>query len=124
MPVFIYIKSRINSFKFAFKGLRLLWREANFRIHCIVFILVLAVSFYLEITKVEWMFVLLSSTLVFVSEAINTAVEKTLDFIKTEQDKRIEVIKDISAGFVLIAAINAVVVGVIVFLPKLLLFFQ
>jgi len=119
-----YIKLRIKSFVFAFKGLMLLWKEANFRIHCVAFVLVLIVSFYLEISRLEWIFVLLSSTLVLVSEAINTAIEKTLDFIKTENDKRIEVIKDISAAFVLIAAISAVVVGGVIFIPKILLFFQ
>ena len=106
------------SFGFAIKGLTLLWKEANFRIHIIAFLLAVSLSLYLEISSVEWMLIITSSALVLVSEAINTAIEKTLDFISTEQNPKIAYIKDISAAFVLIAAIAAVIVGGVVFIPK------
>lgn len=115
-----YLKGRVSSFKFAIKGIRLLWREPNFRIHVIVFLIVLIFSFYLKITNLEWIVVILSSSFVLVSEAINTAIEKTLDFLTLEKDNTIEKIKDISAGFVLISAINAVIVGGIIFIPKII----
>lgn len=113
-----FLKGRLLSFKFAFKGLKVLWNEPNFRIHAVLFLMAVILSIYLEISSLEWMFILISSTLVFVAEGINTVVEKTMDFISTEQNKKIALIKDASAAFVLISAINAAIIGAIIFIPK------
>ena len=114
-----YLKGRIKSFGFAFTGFKYLFLEANFRIHIVAFILVVALSFYLNISSLEWLFVLSSSALVLISEAINTAIEKTLDYISTDKNVSIGKIKDISASFVLISALYATAVGAIIFIPKL-----
>jgi diacylglycerol kinase (ATP) len=119
MQIGKYLKERMGSFKFAFLGLKLLMYEANFRIHVIAFILVIALSFYFKISNQEWLFILVSSFLVLICEAINTAIEKTMDFISVEKNNFIANIKDISAAFVLISAVNAIVVAAIIFIPKL-----
>lgn len=118
-----YLTSRIRSFKFAFRGLAHLFLEPNFRIHLIALIFVVSLSFYFSLSNIEWLIVLLSIALVLVAEAVNTAIEKLIDFITLEPKKEIARIKDMSAAFVLIAAINAVVIGSIIFIPKLLLKF-
>ncbi len=115
-----YLKGRINSFGFAFIGFKLLMKEANFQIHIFVFALVIILSFYFSISSQEWFFVVFSSVFVLVCEAINTAIEKMMDFVSKERDDKIANIKDISAAFVFISAMNAVIVGGIIFIPKLL----
>ncbi len=114
-----YLKERQQSFGFAINGLRLLWNEANFRIHILALSFVVLMSWYLNITILEWLVVILSSSFVLVSEGINTVIEKTLDFVSIEQSKTIGKIKDISAAFVLLTAINAVIVAGIIFIPKI-----
>ncbi len=115
----MFLSKRIKSFSYAFSGLKCLWREVNFRIHIVAFIFVLIVSFGFDISKIEWLFVILSSFLVFFAEGLNTSIEKLLDFIEPDYNSKVKVIKDISAGFVLLAAINAIVVGSIIFFPKI-----
>ncbi len=115
-----FLRLRYKSFGFAIKGFKYLWKEDNFKIHILALVLLISLSIFFEISRTEWLFVILASTLVILSEAVNTAIEKTLDFIKNEQDQRIGAIKDMSAAFVLIAAISALAIGLIIFLPKLL----
>ena len=118
-----YLWKRISSFGFALKGIKVLLSEPNFRIHIVAFVLVLPLSFYFNISKTEWIFIITISAFVMITEAINTAIEKTLDFISLESNPKIGLIKDISAGFVLMAAICAIIVGGIIFLPKIYLLF-
>jgi len=115
-----YLKGRIKSFKYALTGLKLLLKELNFQIHLVAFVLIIILSIYLKISSYEWLFVLLSSFFVLICEAINTAIEKIMDFTSLEKDKRIADIKDISAAFVLLSAINAVIVGAFIFVPKII----
>lgn len=68
----------------------------------------------------EWFFVLSAGFLVLICEAINTVIEKAMDRITETYDIKIKDIKDMSAGFVLLAAIYAVIVGSIVFIPKII----
>ena len=118
-----FFRKQYRSFGFAFKGFRFLWREDHFKFHLLGLLLVILLSIYFDISNNEWLFIILASTLVLLSEAVNTAIEKTLDFIKNEHDQRIGTIKDMSAAFVLLAAISALVIGGIIFLPKILRLF-
>lgn len=115
-----YLRQRIQSFKYAFRGLVFLWTEANFRIHVFSLIAVLFVGFAFDISVFEWMWILFSSALVLITEAINTVLEKTLDYIQPEQDTRVGRLKDMSAAFVLMAALNSIIVGIIIFSPKII----
>lgn len=83
--------------------------------------MVVILGFVLSLNKTDWLWILLAIALVIISEMANTAIEKICDKISPERDADIKVIKDISAGFVLVAAIFALLVGAIIFTPYLLL---
>lgn len=113
---------RLKSFKFAFNGLRILIKEEhNARIHFIVAVCVIAVGFFLKLTTIEWISVLFSIGLVIVTEIINTSIENIANFISPEKNISIKKIKDLAAASVLISAIIAAIIGVIIFLPKILI---
>ena len=112
-------KSLVESLNYAVLGIiQSLKRERNMQIHLIIGFLVLMFSLFSHITKMEFLFVIFAITFVIVTEMINTAIEKTLDAIINYTYPLVKVAKDISAGAVLIAAINAMIVGYMVFWDK------
>ena len=114
-------KKRIKSFGYAFNGLWLLIRdEHNARIHLFFAILVVAAGFFFEITSTEWLILILTISLVFIAEFFNSAIEALADKVSEEKHPLIKKAKDVAAGGVLSAAIASVVVGVIIFGPKIL----
>lgn len=114
------LKKRIQSFRYAFQGIVTLFRdEHNARIHLFVFILVCIAGLLLKINLSEWMILLLVSGVVFALELVNTALENLCDFVSPQFQKQIKKAKDTAAAAVLVSAITAVVLGFIVFIPKL-----
>ena len=114
------LKARLKSFVYAWAGiLKFFKTEPNAQIHLAATVLVIILSVTLRINKTEVIAVVFSVALVWVTEMINTAIEKTMDFISVRKHERIKTIKDISAGAVLVASIAALLVGAIVFLPKI-----
>jgi len=93
--------------------------EKNFRFHSMFSVFVIILSFILKINLIEWLFIFTAIFLVLAAEVINTSLEKTLDIIDKNHNEKIKLVKDMSAGFVLILSIYAIIVGIIVFLPKL-----
>jgi diacylglycerol kinase len=87
----------------------------NFKIQLITFCFVCTAGFYFKITSFEWLMILGFSALVLSLEALNTSIEKLCDLYSIEENIKIKIIKDISAGAVLIAAFFAVIVGVLIF---------
>lgn len=122
----MYTKSRgfkklLRSFGYAYSGLsEMVKSEQNVRLHLLVTICVIIAGFLLKITLIEWCLVLICISLVWVAEAFNTAIERLTDHIFKERHQTARMVKDISAGAVLVCAIIAAVCGVIIFLPKLL----
>ncbi len=115
------MKRFFKSFKFAIRGLFFAFlNEKNFQFHIFVALVVLILSFILKINQTEWIFIISAIFLVLISELINSAIEKSLNLIDNEYNKNIEIIKDISAGFVLLSALYAIIVGLLIFLPYLL----
>jgi len=115
------IKKQLKSFKYAFNGLWvLLSEERNARIHLFVTVCVLAAGFVFEISKMEWVVVILCIGLVFALELVNTAIENMADFVSKEYHDMIKKIKDLTAAAVLIAAIAAAAIGLIIFFPKII----
>jgi diacylglycerol kinase len=107
-----------RSLGFAGSGLvQLLKQERNFQLHVAAFIVVIAAGIFFGITKLEWLVILLISAVVMGLEAMNTAIEKLCDLYSTETHAGIKKIKDISAAAVLIAAVFALCIAVVVFLP-------
>lgn len=107
-------------FKHAFRGLfRMFSQERNFKIQFVIFVLVILLAFLLEVSRNDWVVLLLVSALVISLETINSAIEKACDLYSTERNEQIKNIKDISAGAVLISALFAIVIGILIFLPYL-----
>lgn len=118
------MKKRIHSFKYALKGIWIVVSsEINFQIHILAALIVIFLGFYLVLTKIEWILVLLCIALVMVAEVFNTAIEKFVDIISPDFNSKAGKIKDIAAGGVLIAAVFAAIIGFIIFLPKILSLF-
>jgi diacylglycerol kinase (ATP) len=112
---------RIKSFKYAFNGLKILFREEhNARIHLFITLLAIVLGFVLKISALEWVAVMLVIGLVFITEIVNTSIENIADFISPEKHAKIKVIKDLAAAAVIVSAIISVLIGLIIFLPKLL----
>jgi diacylglycerol kinase len=115
-----FLAGRRRSFGYALCGIIRFFRtEINARIHLAVTVVVIGASFLFSLSGTEVIMVVFSIAFVWITEMINTAIEKAMDYASIEIDPQIKLIKDIAAGAVLIAAITAMVVGSIVFLPKL-----
>jgi len=113
------ISNRIRSFGFAFNGLKILIKEEhNSRIHLIAAILIVLAGFYFQISMMEWLAITFAIGFVIVLEIINSAIENISDFISPEKNDSIKKIKDLAAAGVLISALTALVIGFIVFIPK------
>lgn len=94
--------------------------EHNARIHLVAAICAVIASIVFEISAFEWIAVMVAIGLVFALELMNSAIESIADFVAPEKNEKIKKIKDLSAAGVLISAITALIVGLIVFLPKIL----
>ncbi len=115
------ISRRIKSFGYAFRGIFFAFKtQHNIWIHLLAIIVVLTAGFLFELTLLEWGLVVLVIGLVLVSEMINTAIEWLVDLVSPEYKEKAGLIKDVAAGAVLIAAIISVIIGAIVFLPKMI----
>ena len=112
--------NRIKSFRYAFEGLSTLLREEpNARIHLVAAIAVTMAGFGLRISHTEWLVLMLTFGMVISLEILNSVVERIADFVSPERHPAIKKIKDLAAAGVLITAMTAVIVGVIIFWPKI-----
>jgi len=119
------IRERIKSFGYAFSGIgHMLRYEHNAWIHTIATIVVVAAGIYLKLSTPEWICIIFAIGIVFIAEAINTAIEQLANAISLAKNKSIQKAKDVAAGAVLIAAIIAATVGLIVFIPHISSNFQ
>ena len=110
----------MSAFRVSFEGIAGAFRaEFNVRIHAAATLVVIALGIWLKVSVTEWALLFISIGTVITAELLNTAVERLADRITREQDPLIKQAKDIAAGGVLIAALVALVVGILVFLPKL-----
>ena len=113
-------KKLINSFKYAFTGMWSAYKsERNMKIHVLATIIVVILGLILKINIVEWCFCITSIVLVISAELLNTAIENIVDMISPEKNEKAKLIKDISAGAVLVLAIGAFIIGMIIFIPKI-----
>ena len=109
----------LDSFNFAFEGIiHTLRTQRNMRIHLAVAFIVIVTALIVNVTKLELIALLISITFVLIAEMINTAVEAAIDIATTSFDPMAKLAKDIAAGAVLIASVNAIAVGYLVFAGK------
>lgn len=116
----IKTKNVLNSFKHAFHGISSAFRtERNFRIHVSVSIVVLSAAFFLRLSKIEWAILILMIVLVIIFELINTAIEFTVDLAHPKPDEHARMAKDIAAAAVLICTGASIIIGLLIFIPKI-----
>ena len=110
-----------KSFGYAFQGIfNTIRTERNIKIHCAAAILVTIFGIWLQISKTEWMICFILFGLILALELVITAVEATVDLFTEERKSLAKKAKDAAAGAVLIVAIFAAVIGILIFIPKLL----
>ena len=94
--------------------------EKNFKREIALGIIVLILSYILKIDKIEFIIVLTMICLVLTTEIINTAIERTVDLVTKEYHELARIAKDVSAGSVLVTSIFALIIGIIIFIPKII----
>lgn len=108
------LKNSMNGLIYAIK------EQKNLKIQLFIALIVVIFSIALQINKIEMLFVCISICFVIFAEIVNTAIEKTVDLVTEEYNEKAKIAKDIAAGAVIIASLNAIIVGIIVFLEKII----
>ena len=118
---FVLMNKFIRGFGYALNGI---WHasvtQLNFRVHLICTLIVVYAGYALHISPNEWLWIILCIALVLAAELFNTAIEFLTDLVSPEYNKKAGLVKDMSAGAVLVTAIGALAIGLIIFVPKLL----
>lgn len=111
----------LKSFGYAFKGIYLLFRyETNAQIHLLATALVIAMGFYFSLTTIEWCIISIAIASVLAAEGFNTAIEKLTNLVSPNFHPLAGQTKDIAAGAVLLVALGAIVIGLLIFGPKII----
>jgi diacylglycerol kinase len=114
-----YLQGRLRSVGFALKGIHTLWAtQPNARIHAVATVCVVAAGWYCQLSRTDWLALVLAMALVWVAEALNTGIEWAVDLASPEQHPLAAKAKDVAAAAVLLASVAAVVVGLLVFVPR------
>ncbi len=120
MPEDNFLKKRIKGIGIATRGAFLLVKtEGSIQVQVVIAIAVTIAGFYYDISATEWMLQIIAIALVLGVEGLNTAVEKMSDYTQPEYDNKIGFIKDIAAGAVMWVSVAAVIIGLIIYLPKI-----
>jgi diacylglycerol kinase len=115
-----YFRQRIKSFGFAIDGIIAFLRsEPHARIHLVATVIVIAAGCWYKVTGSQWIALLLVMGLVWITEMLNTVIEKIMDHLSPDYHPKVKWIKDVAAGAVLIAALIALITGSIIFIPLL-----
>lgn len=110
-----------KSFGYAFEGIwTVVKKERNMKIHCLAVVVVIAAGLFLQLPLYKWCICFLLFGLILALELVNTAVEAVVDLVTEEKKPLAKLAKDAAAGAVLIAAIMAVVIAALMFVPELL----
>jgi diacylglycerol kinase len=118
------LKKLIHSFKYPISGLRYAFKnEQNLDVHILVTVIVIILGLLLKISYTEWLTVVIIIGLVIATELINTAFEALVDLVSPNYHPLAKVVKDTAAAAVLVFAITSVIIGIIIFLPKIIILF-
>lgn len=121
MKKVLSIKRLRKSFGYAIKGIDdVIKHEPNMKIHVVVAILVVIMAFILKVSIIEWIILVLLIGAVLAAETINTTIENLVDMYTKEYDEKAKIVKDTAAGTVLILAITSAIIGLIIFIPKII----
>lgn len=118
------IKKQIRAFKFCFSGIiYTIKNEQSFVIELIIGFIAIILGLILKLNIIEWCIVCIVIGLVLSLELINTAVEAVVDLVTKDKKELAKIAKDTSAGAVLVMAIVSVIIGIIIYLPKIISLF-
>ena len=110
-----------SSIKYCLEGINfVITNESNFKKEIVIGIIALLLSYILKISRIEFIIILIMIALVLTSEIINTSIEKVVDLYTKDYSNLAKIAKDVSAGSVLVMSIFSLLVGVIIFLPKII----
>ena len=110
--------ARFKSFSYAITGIGFMLKtQHNAWLHAVATLLVIALALYCDVSESDWRWLIVSMAMVWVAETLNTAVEYVCDVVSPGYSEAVKHAKDISAGGVLIAAVAALLVGVLTFWP-------
>lgn len=98
--------------------------ERNFRIEILSAILVTIASFFFKVSLLEWCILVLVIGMVLALEMVNTAIERCVDLVTKDYKELAKVAKDVAAGSVLVMSMFSVIIGIIIFLPKVMIFLE
>ena len=109
-------------FKEAFEGLlKVIATQTTFKVHLIIAFMTMLGAFYFNFNETNWIILTLTVSMVLTAEAFNTAIEFFADYTTKKRNNSIKLVKDVSAGAVMITVITSVIIGLILFYPKLLI---
>jgi len=115
------LKKRIKSFTYAFKGFRLMLNhQPNFFIHLGIAFIALLLSYFLKLSRDEFLWIIVAIGIVLSAEIFNTAIEKLTDLVQPDFDPKAGQIKDLAAAAVLLLSITALIIGLLIFIPHIL----
>ncbi|MCC6323315.1 diacylglycerol kinase family protein [Candidatus Nomurabacteria bacterium] len=118
------IIARARSFIHAFRGVGVVIKtQHNAWVHMFFAVVTVVLGYVLEISSIEWILIVFAIGFVLVAEAFNTAIEIDIDLTSPEYHPYAKATKNVAAGAVLISVIVSVVVGLIVFVPKIIAFY-
>lgn len=119
------IIDRLHSLPYAINGcIYLLKTENAIKVHAFNTIVLISIGFFVGLNNIEWMFQFLALGLVISIEALNTSIEKIADFVQPNFDKKIGIIKDISAGAVLFSGIFGGIIIAFIYIPKIIQYYS
>lgn len=113
-------KNFISALNNSFNGIKYVFTtQRNLKIQIVISVIVILTSFLLKISFLEWAIITLVIFMVFFSELVNTVVETVVDMITIEYNEKAKIAKDVAAGAVTLISIASVIIGILIFLPKL-----
>jgi diacylglycerol kinase (ATP) len=116
----ISVRRSMKALQHAFAGIRkMLTTEHNASIHLLATVIILMSCMFFKISISEFSLIVFAIALIWVTEMINTCIEKIMDFISLENQPEIQFIKDLAAGAVLVAAFAVLTIGLFIFIPKI-----
>lgn len=119
------IVARAKSFAYALRGMGIILKtQHNFWVQIVAIVITVALGVYCMISPVEWGLLIFAMTTVLVAEAFNTAIEIDIDLTSPNYHPYAKDTKDVAAGAVLIAVLGAVLIGIVIFIPKIMPLFS
>ena len=119
------LKRLTSSLKYAYDGLKYAYKnEQSMTIHIIVTLIVITLGIILNISSYEWIIVILCTGIMMCFELVNTSIEAAVDLTTNEYNEKAKVAKDVAAAVSLVFSITSIIVGLIIFIPKVIDFIR